>query len=43
MQGKKEYQERLFARFQLSERIPKNNFYRGLKEVTDLDILYKLA
>ena len=43
MQGKKDYQEKLFARFQLSERIPKNNFYRGLKEVLDLDFLYKLT
>jgi len=43
MQGKKEYQEKLFARFQLSERIPKSNFYRRLKEVLDLDFLYKLT
>ena len=43
MQGKKDYQEKLFARFQLSERIPKNNFYRRLKEVLDLDFLYKLT
>nr|WP_217632847.1 transposase [Maribacter dokdonensis] len=43
MQGKKEFQEKLFARFQLSERIPKSNFYRRLKEVLDLDFLYKLT
>jgi transposase len=43
MQGKKDYQEKLFARFQLSERIPKNNFYRRLKEVLDLDFLNKLT
>nr|WP_217632848.1 transposase [Maribacter dokdonensis] len=43
MQGKKDYQEKLFARFQLSERIPKNNFYRRLKEVQDLDLLYNLT
>lgn len=43
MQGKKDYQEKLFARFQLSERIPKNNFYRRLKEVLDLDFLYPLT
>nr|WP_210708171.1 transposase [Maribacter dokdonensis] len=43
MQGKKDYQEKLFARFQLSERIPKNNFYRRLKEVLDLDLLYNLT
>jgi len=33
MQGKKEYQEKLFAHFQLSDRIPKDNFYRRLKDV----------
>ncbi len=43
MQGKKYYQEKLFAQFQLSERIPKNNFYRVLKEVLDLDFLYPLT
>ncbi len=43
MQGKKDYQEKLFAQFQLSERIPKNNFYRVLKEVLDLDFLYPLT
>lgn len=43
MQGKKDYQEKLFAQFQLSERIPKNNFYRRLKEVLDLDFLYPLT
>lgn len=43
MQGKKDYQEKLFAQFQLSERIPKHNFYRRLKEVLDLDFLYGLT
>jgi len=43
MQGKKEYQEKLFANFQLSERIPENNFYRRLKSAIDLDFLYKLT
>ena len=43
MQGKKEYQEKLFASFQLSERIPTNNFYRRLKGVLDLNFLYKLT
>lgn len=43
MQGKKNYQEKLFAQFQLSERIPKNNFYRRLKENLDLDFLYPLT
>lgn len=43
MQGKKDYQEKLFNNFQLSERIPENNFYRQLKEVLDLDFLYPLT
>ena len=43
MQGKKDYQEKLFANFQLSERIPKNNFYRRLRAVLDLDFLYPLT
>jgi transposase len=43
MLGKKKYQEKLFTSFQLSERVPKNNFYRLLKEVLDLDFLYKLT
>jgi len=43
MQGKKEYQEKLFAHFQLSERIPTDNFYRRLKEVLHLDFLYPLT
>ena len=43
MQGKKDYQEKLFAQFQLSERVPKRNFYRRLKEVLDLDFLYRLT
>ena len=43
MQGKKEYQEKLFAHFQLSERIPTDNFYRRLKAVLHLDFLYPLT
>ena len=43
MQGKKDYQEKLFAHFQLSERIPKHNFYRRLKGVLDLNFLYPLT
>ena len=43
MQGKKAYQEKLFAQFQLSERIPKENFYRRLNGVLDLDFLYPLT
>ena len=40
MQGKKYYQEKLFAHFQLSDRIPKENFYRRLKGILELDFLY---
>jgi len=43
MQGKKIYQEKLFNHFQLSDRVPLNNFYRGLKEVLDLEFLYGLT
>jgi len=43
MQGQKEYQEKLFANFQLSDRMPKENFYRRLSEVLNLRFLYKLT
>lgn len=43
MQGKKHYQEKLFSSFQLSSRVPETNFYRRLREVLDLCILYKLT
>jgi transposase len=41
MQGKKDYQEKLFMNFQLSDRVPAENFYRRLKEQLDLSFLYK--
>lgn len=43
MQGKKDYQEKLFNSFQLSERVPENNFYRRLRGAVDLDFLYPLT
>ena len=43
MQGKKTYQEKLFANFQLSERVPQDNFYRLLREALDLEYLYGLT
>lgn len=43
MQGRKEYNEKLFMSFQLSDRVPENNFYRRLKQVLDLRFLYKLT
>ncbi|WP_010177999.1 IS1182 family transposase [Aquimarina agarilytica] len=41
MQGKKNYQEKLFTSFQLSDRVPKTNFYRQLSSVLEVDFLYK--
>ena len=43
MQGKKQYQEKLFLSFRLSERVPESNFYRRLRNVLDLRFLYKLT
>lgn len=43
MQGKKNYQEKLFTSFRLSDRIPKENFYRRLKEALNFDFLYPLT
>lgn len=41
MQGKKNYTEKLFLSFRLSDRIPKDNLYRRLRETLDLSFLYK--
>src|SRR5215213_10418866 len=41
MQGKKQFTEKLFTNFQLSERVAPDNFYRSLKELLDLQWLYK--
>ncbi len=41
MQGKKNYTEKLFLSFQLSDRIPKENLYGRLRETLDLNFLYK--
>ena len=43
MQGRKPFEERLFTNFQLSDRVPTDNFYRRLKETLDLRFLYKLT
>lgn len=43
MQGKKDYSEKLFTSFQLSERVPKENFYRRLKQHLDLSFMRKLT
>lgn len=41
MQGKKQYTEKLFTSFQLSDRVPANNIYRRLKTELDLEFLRK--
>jgi len=41
MQGKKKFTEKLFTSFQLSARVPEDNFYRRLKEVLNFQWLYK--
>ena len=41
MQGKKQYQEKLFVSFQLSDHVPADNFYRRLKDLIDFSFLYK--
>jgi len=43
MQGKKNYQEKFFVNFRLSERIPEGNFYRRLKETLNLEYLRPLT
>lgn len=41
MQGKKQYTEKLFTTFQLSNHVPADNFYRRLRAQLDLSWLYK--
>lgn len=41
MQGKKQYIEKLFTNFQLSNRVPEKNIYRQLKEQISFQFLYK--
>ncbi|MCL6218914.1 IS1182 family transposase [Zunongwangia pacifica] len=43
MQGKKNYQEKLFTSFRLSDRVPQKNFYRRLKAALNLDFLYEVT
>jgi transposase len=43
MQGQKNYQEKFFVNFHLSERIPESNFYRRLKESLNLEYLRSLT
>ena len=39
MQGKKQYSEKLFTSFQLSDRVPADNIYRRLKQNLDFEFL----
>ena len=41
MQGRKSFEEKLFTNFQLSDRVPVDNFYRKFKETLDLRFLRK--
>ncbi|MEO1547523.1 MAG: IS1182 family transposase, partial [Bacteroidota bacterium] len=41
MQGRKNYTEKLFLSFRLSDRVPKDNLYRRLRETLDLNFLYE--
>ena len=41
MQGRKNYTEKLFLNFRLSDRVPEDNLYRRLRETLDLGFLYK--
>ena len=43
MQGKKQYTEKLFTSFQLSDRVLEDNFYRRLSSALNLDFIYKLT
>jgi len=43
MQGRKQYEEKLFTQVQLSRRIPKDNFYRQLKRNLKTKHIYKLT
>lgn len=41
MQGRKQYQEKIFTTFQLSDRVPADNLYRKLNATIDFRFLYK--
>jgi len=43
MLGQKDYQEKLFVSFSLSQRVPENNFYRRLKKLLDLQFIRDMA
>jgi transposase len=41
MQGRKNYQEKLFTSFQLSDRVPEGNIYRQVLKLIDFQFLYR--
>ena len=41
MQGKKHFSDKRIPSFHLSERVPRDNFYRRLKDILDLQWLYE--
>jgi transposase len=41
MQGRKNYQEKLFTTFQLSTRVPEENMYRQILKLIDFQFLYR--
>ena len=41
MQGKKHFSDKRIPSFRLSERVPRDNFYRRLKDILDLSWLYE--
>lgn len=43
MLGQKDYQEKLFMSFSLSQRVPESNFYRRLKKMLDLQFIREMA
>ena len=43
MLGQKDYQEKIFLSFSLSNRVPEDNFYRRLKKVLDLQFVRDMA
>src|ERR1700752_1979678 len=40
MQGRKPFNEKIFTSFQLSDRVPSDNFYRILKDAINLHFIY---
>jgi len=41
MQGRKEYNPKLMYQLHLDNLVPKDNYYRQLDQVLDLEFLYK--